>query len=228
MEMSAKGNRRTELAYQYLREALSSGQISPREHLQPELLGPSLKISRTPVRDALIRLEAQGLVESVPHHGFFARAIDEHELRNLYGFAHGILRHAVTGPKYKGSRDWSEFNFELSDAKVASNDAQLAADIEAFYLKIAAMSGNELTIASIDTFNIRTHIFRVQGMKQASIATTTLAALRRVDAAVRNGGRHSVVHLIDKLFAHKLTTISTVWTLATVGSSTKTSAGPPD
>lgn len=53
-------------AYQAIREAIVAGTLAPGEHLHDGELCQWLHLSRTPVRDALARLEDEGLIETAP------------------------------------------------------------------------------------------------------------------------------------------------------------------
>ena len=55
-----------ERVYQALREALVSGELTPGRRLRDQELAARLGVSRTPVREALQRLEDEGLVETSP------------------------------------------------------------------------------------------------------------------------------------------------------------------
>ena len=61
-----------DLAYERIRQLVLDGDIAPGERLGQVELAERLGISRTPVREALRRLSAEGLVESVPNRGFWA------------------------------------------------------------------------------------------------------------------------------------------------------------
>ncbi len=52
-----------------IREAISSGKIAPGVWLREVALAARIGVSRIPVRDALARLESEGLVERVPYRG---------------------------------------------------------------------------------------------------------------------------------------------------------------
>ncbi len=59
-------------AYERIRELVLSGEIAPGAKLGQVELAERLGISRTPVREALRRLSAEGLVEPLPNRGFAA------------------------------------------------------------------------------------------------------------------------------------------------------------
>jgi DNA-binding GntR family transcriptional regulator len=62
-------------AYLQLREQILSGQLTPGTPLSEYQLAKALSVSRTPVREALSRLQAIGLVRSVPARGMFVREL---------------------------------------------------------------------------------------------------------------------------------------------------------
>ena len=61
-----------DLAYERIRRLVLDGEIAPGERLGQVELAERLGISRTPVREALRRLSAEGLVDSHPNRGFWA------------------------------------------------------------------------------------------------------------------------------------------------------------
>lgn len=54
-------------AYEVLLQAIVSGQLAPGARIRDGVLAAQLQISRMPVREALKRLESEGLVETVPN-----------------------------------------------------------------------------------------------------------------------------------------------------------------
>ena len=74
----------TDRAYRSLRRMIESGAMPPRHKLSHRMLSRDLKIGRSPVRDALLRLEAEGLIEHRPGSGIYLREISPAELRHVY------------------------------------------------------------------------------------------------------------------------------------------------
>ena len=54
-------------AYAQLRDAILDGTLEPGEHLRDAAIADWLGLSRTPIREALARLEEYGLVETSPN-----------------------------------------------------------------------------------------------------------------------------------------------------------------
>ena len=66
-----------------LEEAILSGQMRPGEHLAETHIAEHLGVSRTTVREALLMLEQQGLVVSVPRRGTFVTRLSDQDALDL-------------------------------------------------------------------------------------------------------------------------------------------------
>jgi DNA-binding GntR family transcriptional regulator len=71
-------------AYARLLDEIRTGRLKPRARLTETDLARRLGISRTPVREAIRQLEADGLVTHVPRVGAAIRALDHAEVMELY------------------------------------------------------------------------------------------------------------------------------------------------
>ncbi len=71
-------------AYRRISEAMLAGDLPPGSRLVMDAIAERLEISRTPVRDALRRLEREGLVEPYGRKGFMVRAVTDADLAHLY------------------------------------------------------------------------------------------------------------------------------------------------
>ena len=69
-----------ERAYEYLKEKLLSGGFKPGERLTEEYLASELGVSRTPVREALHRLEQEGLIQPLETRGFRVASDSQEEM----------------------------------------------------------------------------------------------------------------------------------------------------
>ena len=81
--MSPVGTKADDLALA-LEEAIVAGEIAPGTVLRQEQLSEQYKVSRTPVREALRRLAALGLVQFVPNRGVRVRTLSREELREAF------------------------------------------------------------------------------------------------------------------------------------------------
>ena len=73
-----------ERAYEHLRSSLLSGDFNPGERLTEERLARELGISRTPVREALHKLELEGLIKPLETRGFIVPADSREEVEGIF------------------------------------------------------------------------------------------------------------------------------------------------
>ena len=74
----------TARAYREVRRMIVEGAVLPRQRLSHRILSRDLGIGRSPVRDALLQLEAEGLIEHRPSSGIYLREITPRELECIY------------------------------------------------------------------------------------------------------------------------------------------------
>lgn len=72
------------VATEVIREAIIDGRLAPGERLKEQELASELGLSRTPIREALAVLQAEGLVDTVPNRGATVRTHDASDLDDLY------------------------------------------------------------------------------------------------------------------------------------------------
>ncbi|MFI6366200.1 GntR family transcriptional regulator [Nocardia sp. NPDC050630] len=66
-----------------LRDRIIGGDLSPGDRIDPTEVATSLGVSRTPVREALLQLEAQGLIERLPYRGVVVTGVDPAEAEDI-------------------------------------------------------------------------------------------------------------------------------------------------
>jgi DNA-binding GntR family transcriptional regulator len=81
-----------DLAHERLTEALLSGELSPGDRLVQDALALRLGISRTPVREALQRLEREGTIRSAGARGHVVPELTAEDIAHLYE-----VREAIEG-----------------------------------------------------------------------------------------------------------------------------------
>lgn len=67
-----------------VRTAIIEGRIKPNDHLTELSLTEQMGVSRTPVREALILLEGEGLVVYYPNRGYFVRGFDQRDVQEIF------------------------------------------------------------------------------------------------------------------------------------------------
>lgn len=82
-------------AAEQIREAIVDGRLHPGERLKEEQLARELGISRTPVREALVMLQGEGLVDALPNRGSTVRTYSLRDLEEMYELRELLEGHAA-------------------------------------------------------------------------------------------------------------------------------------
>lgn len=73
-----------EQVYSYLRNSLMNGVLKPGAMINIDRLGKDLGISKTPLKEAFIRLEAEGFVSIIPRRGIVVNQLTARDIKNIY------------------------------------------------------------------------------------------------------------------------------------------------
>lgn len=87
--------RLADFVYDQLLTAIASGQVAPGVRLVQGNLAEQMNVSRTPVREALLRLERENILEAVDRGGFVVRIITGDDARHIYQVRQAIEGHAA-------------------------------------------------------------------------------------------------------------------------------------
>lgn len=101
-----KDRSQSETAYVTLRRRILLGQLPPGERLKIEVLQKDLALSSTPLREALTRLTAEGLVVSVENRGFRTAPLSVADLRDLTHLRVVLEADALTDSIARGDAVW--------------------------------------------------------------------------------------------------------------------------
>lgn len=122
-----------ELIAERLREAITSGQLVPGQQLGEASLAAQFAVSRGPLREAMQRLVAEGLLRSERHRGIFVIELTETDVHDVYRARKAIERAAV-GEVLRGDPQAARTRLgEAVDAMAAAaqrDDASAFADAD--------------------------------------------------------------------------------------------------
>ncbi|MEM6974498.1 MAG: GntR family transcriptional regulator [Pseudomonadota bacterium] len=204
------GPTRGELAYARLHDAIRAGTFSPGERMREIDIAARLGLGRTPVRDALRRLEAEGVIEHRPRIGAVVRRLDHAEIVELYEMRRVLERTAAEfAAQHATPVEIAEIT-DLNDSLLTHrDDPAVAARLNAilhraiysagrnrFLMEAARGMANTLMLLGPTTLDDGARVEEVHAQHRAII--TALAA-HDAEAA----GRAAVAH-IDTSLRHRL------------------------
>lgn len=137
----------SDTAYEFIKDGVLSGQIEPGTFVTEGQLADEVGISRTPVREALLRLQAEGMVELFPKKGALVTAPTPQETREVFE-ARGLIeewaasqmwaRRADTVPVLHQRLD------EMAAALKADDVSTFSSADRAFHEVIVEAAGNSV------------------------------------------------------------------------------------
>lgn len=182
---------RSERVFAELKERLLQGEFPLNSRLGEERLAHELAVSRTPVREALARLHAEGLVVRGPEGGFVPTAPDVNAMRDLYEARAALELAALRRPRTTARpvdrtlllalRDeW----LQLTGDEPAPDPAFVLLD-ESFHVTLAQAGGNPALVDLLRQVNERIRIVRMQDFLDGErVARTIEEHLRIVEAVL--------------------------------------------
>ena len=147
-----RGSTTPDLIAESLREEILRGTIPPGQPLRQEELAERFGVSRLPVRDALLRLEAQGLVEVFPNRGAFVVSLSLDEVREIYELRilleGDMIEHAV--PRMTAD-DWRRIEVAQEVSVRSAGRPEWADGDWQFHRALYLPAGRSRQLAMIDT-----------------------------------------------------------------------------
>lgn len=93
----------TQQAYRSIRDEIIAGKINGQQHFTEAYFANRYGISKSPIREALNRLESEGLIQIIPRRGAFVREFSIHDVEEIYELREVLealaLRNAEFDPK---------------------------------------------------------------------------------------------------------------------------------
>lgn len=80
-----RGKSLGQIAYEKLKQAVMKGDFPPASHVVENRVADALGISRTPVREAIHKLEREGLLKSFPGGGYFVVGLTRQDIEETFG-----------------------------------------------------------------------------------------------------------------------------------------------
>lgn len=137
-----------------LKRLIVTGEIKPGQKLVEKDIATAFNVSRTPLREALSRLVADGLADGIPYRGIFVRQITLRQVQEIYELRIAIEGLAAMLAAERGDPQRLEALAELlaaMDREQAGDDsAELKLLNERFHRGIAVASGNALLVGRLD------------------------------------------------------------------------------
>jgi DNA-binding GntR family transcriptional regulator len=119
LAQTSRGSSKTDLVYDRLRDDIVAGRLNPGAPISERAVADAYDVSRVPVREALIRLERNGLVETWPRRGAAVKVLSAENMLSLYLAREAIEGMAARLAAARGSQDAFESMRQRLEAELA-------------------------------------------------------------------------------------------------------------
>ncbi len=182
--------------YEQVRSMATEFAFKPEERINEGALASTLGVSRTPLREALNRLVAEGFITFQTGRGFFNRSLQPRKVLELYELRQAIeteaLRRAIDRADDASIAALRDFLLETEPAYSAGTSAKVLVELdEAFHMRLAELSQNDELVHMLRNVSERIRYVRwivlneKRGRTHAEhIRILDALAARNTDAAV--------------------------------------------
>jgi len=178
VNMGIEHKTRTQLVAEAIREKILSGEIKAGEPLRQAALAEELNVSRIPVREALLQLEAEGLVNFEAHKGATATQLSADQIDEIFDLRAlleaELLRHSIPQLTARDLLEAEAILYDLEEA-VERGDTQISTgQLNAqFHAKLYSKAQRPQTSELVQMYSknseryVRMHILLAGGFETA-------------------------------------------------------------
>jgi DNA-binding GntR family transcriptional regulator len=189
-----------EHVFESLKQAIIRGKISPDEWLVESHIAETLGISRTPVREAIHKLEREGLIERQPRGGFTALGLNRDDIEETFGLRGLLEGYAarLAAVKHKAQ--------ELKPLETKIEDFQKALDLKKmdllpainteFHDLLYGLSKSPKLINMINGLRDQIYRYREMILKERKFASTSNLDHKRMLQCIRKRDAEGAERLV--------------------------------
>jgi len=177
-----------EMVFESLREAIIHGRLRPGERLMEIHLAEEMGVSRTPVREAIRKLELEGFVVMVPRKGAYVAGISVKDIVDVFevraaleGLAAGLAAARIT------EEEMEELERTLVRINVNSEEDDINSIVEgdsSFHELIYKASRNQRLVQIITRLKEQIHRFRMTSLSQPGRTKNALGEHKTIVEAI--------------------------------------------
>lgn len=178
-----------DVVFQTLRQAILRGELEPGERLMEIQLAERLGVSRTPVREAIRKLELEGLVVMVPRKGAEVASISEKSLRDVLEVRKALEELAAElACKRRDEQDEKELDEKLIafEKEINGKDLTKIAELDVeFHEAIYHATKNEKLIQMLNNLREQMYRYRFEYIKEEDKRRSLTEEHRQIVNAIK-------------------------------------------
>lgn len=170
-----------------VRAMIVDGRLAGGERVNEVRLAEQLGVSRTPLREALAGLVAEGALIAKPRLGYFVRALTLEEFEQIYAIRPLLDPEALRWAGLPSPKQLHRLE-RLNEKLAAAADPQAAIDLDdEWHRALIAGCPNKVLLGLIDNIILRTRRYEIALMRETANVLTATEDHARILAALRAG-----------------------------------------
>ena len=191
-----------DVVFQTLRQAILRGELEPGERLMEIHLANRLGVSRTPIREAIRKLELEGLVVMIPRRGAIVASITEKDLKDVLEVRRTL---EIMAGEIACERITPELLEQLKNTghefmvRKDTNDFTSLAEVDVkFHDIIYAATGKQRPISSVVYLPVQMNRYRREYLKDTGSHERLNSEHYEIYEGIRNGDKETVKAAIGR------------------------------
>lgn len=189
-----------DVVFNTLRQAILRGELKPGERLMEIQLANKLGVSRTPIREAIRKLELEGLVLMIPRRGAEVAEITEQNLRDVLEVREALEELSVKLACQHATREQLEVMKEAAETfkkSLHGDDVTKIAEADvAFHDAINMATSNKKLIQILNNLREQMYRYRVEYLKNRDVYEQLIEEHEMLIEAVESRDQERAVEVI--------------------------------
>ena len=189
-----------DVVFNTLRQAILRGELKPGERLMEIQLANTLGVSRTPIREAIRKLELEGLVLMIPRKGAEVAEITEKSLRDVLEVRRALEELAVELVCEKITDEQiQDLKGAAEDFKASLKDGDITRIAEAdvkFHDVIYMATDNQKLIQLLNNLREQMYRYRVEYLKRSDFHQQLIDEHEEIIETIENGQKERAVQVV--------------------------------
>jgi len=203
-----------DVVFNTLRQAILRGELKPGERLMEIQLANKLGVSRTPIREAIRKLELEGLVLMIPRKGAEVAEITEKSLKDVLEIRRALedlaVRLACEKITKEEIKELKKAGDEFKKVLKSQDITEVAEADVRFHDVIYMATDNPKLIQLLNNFREQMYRFRVEYLKKAEVRPQLLAEHDEIIKYITEGNKEEASRVVTRHIENQALTVQDV------------------
>jgi DNA-binding GntR family transcriptional regulator len=189
-----------------LRSAIITGEMRPGELYSAPTLAQRLGVSATPVREAMLALAQEGMVEAVRNKGFRVVELDDTDLDQINYIRRLVevpaVKEITSGPRHAEAEALRDAAQAIVKAAQGGDLIEYARADTAFHLDVLRLSGNDVLVHLVGDLRSRSRLYGLRSLVDSGRLADSASEHERLVDLIVGGDAEAARDLMDAHIQH--------------------------